>query len=100
MSNFALSYKRYLRLHFFFCSAKKFFQEIQKKCTLHRTKVQALLDSSKDRNPPERVIILAKNVSFESYLKFCGTEQNLLVKIRLFNQEIITYEVPLVGAIN
>jgi hypothetical protein len=47
------------------------------------------------QNPPERGVILAENVSLESYAKFCESEPKLPVKIRLVNGKIIAYEVTL-----
>jgi len=60
---------------------------------------QELLDSAKERllgqDPPAEGVVLARNISLESYQKFCEAEKNLPVKIRLVNGEVIAYEVPL-----
>jgi len=61
--------------------------------------LQELLDSAKERllgqNPPAEGIVLARNISLESYQNFCKAEKNLPVKIRLVNGEIVAYEIPL-----
>ncbi|GBB97658.1 hypothetical protein RclHR1_03030002 [Rhizophagus clarus] len=60
---------------------------------------QELLNSAKERllgqDPPAEGVVLARNISLESYQKFCEAEKNLPVKIRLVNGEIIAYELPL-----
>ncbi|CAB4390998.1 unnamed protein product [Rhizophagus irregularis] len=57
-----------------------------------------LLDSARERllepSPPEGVV-LARNISLESYQNFCKAEKNLPVKIRLVNGEVVAYEIPL-----
>ncbi|CAB4436456.1 unnamed protein product [Rhizophagus irregularis] len=57
---------------------------------------QGLLESAKKRllgqNPPEEGVVLVKNVSFESYVKFCEAENNLPIKTRLINGNVVAYE--------
>ncbi|GBC42299.2 hypothetical protein GLOIN_2v1715383 [Rhizophagus irregularis DAOM 181602=DAOM 197198] len=57
---------------------------------------QGLLESAKKRllgqNPPEKGVVLVKNVSFESYVKFCEAENNLPIKTRLINGNVVAYE--------
>ncbi|CAB5394807.1 unnamed protein product [Rhizophagus irregularis] len=60
---------------------------------------QELLVSARNsllgQDPPERGVILAENISFESFQNFCETEPKLPVKIRLVNGTIVAYEVTL-----
>lgn len=46
---------------------------------------QELLDAAKEhllgQDPPAEGVVLARNISFESYLKFCEDEKDLPVKI-------------------
>ncbi|RGB25792.1 hypothetical protein C1646_771271 [Rhizophagus diaphanus] len=60
---------------------------------------QELLDSVKERllepNPPAEGVVLARNISLESYQNFCKAEKNIPVKIRLVNGEVVAYEIPL-----
>ncbi|RGB37672.1 hypothetical protein C1646_756635 [Rhizophagus diaphanus] len=57
---------------------------------------QGLLESAKKcllgEYPPEEGVVLAKNVSLGNYVKFCETESNLPVKIRLINGNVVAYE--------
>jgi hypothetical protein len=60
---------------------------------------QDILNTARNRllepNPPQEGIILAENISFESYVNFCETEPKLPVRIRLINGKVIAYEVLL-----
>ncbi|CAG8649511.1 uncharacterized protein OCT59_007715 [Rhizophagus irregularis] len=60
---------------------------------------QELLVSARNsllgQDPPERGVILAENISLESFQNFCETEPKLPVKIRLVNGTIVAYEVTL-----
>jgi Uma2 family endonuclease len=58
---------------------------------------QDVLDVAKnrllDKNPPQEGIVLATNVSLESYVDFCE-EKKLPVKLRLINGKVVAYELP------
>jgi hypothetical protein len=60
---------------------------------------QTILDSARERllgqNPPEGGVILDRNISLESYVKYRETEEDHSVQIRLLDGEIIAYELPL-----
>lgn len=47
------------------------------------------------QNPPEEEVVLAKNVSLESYVKFCEAKNNLPIKTRSINGNVVAYELPL-----
>ncbi|CAG8501786.1 20108_t:CDS:1 [Racocetra fulgida] len=61
---------------------------------LNQTRDQLLIFQQSD-NEEMKPVIIAKNVSLETYIKYCKAERKLPVSIRLVDGNIQAYEVPL-----